>query len=41
MFTDNVHDSIPYLGRVDRQIQRFDFRVEAIALDSGYFISTI
>lgn len=32
----NVHDSIPYLERLDRQISRFDFLVEEVALDAGY-----
>ncbi|WP_373419488.1 IS1182 family transposase [Salirhabdus sp. Marseille-P4669] len=37
----NVHDSVPYLERLDRQIQRFDFQVEAVALDSGYLTNPI
>lgn len=37
----NVHDSIPYLSRLDRQRKRFGFEVEAIALDSGYLTSPI
>jgi transposase len=32
----NVHDSVPYLGRLDRQRQRFDFDVRAVGLDAGY-----
>lgn len=32
----NVHDSIPYVERLDRQIERFGFNVEAVALDAGY-----
>ncbi|SHE92256.1 Transposase DDE domain-containing protein [Acidocella aminolytica 101 = DSM 11237] len=32
----NVHDSIAYLGRLDRQRQRFDFDVKAVGLDAGY-----
>ncbi len=32
----NVHDSIVYLGRLDRQIERFDFDVTAVGLDAGY-----
>lgn len=32
----NVHDSIPYLGRLDRQRERFGFEVEAVGLDAGY-----
>jgi Transposase DDE domain len=37
----NVHDSVPYLSRLDRQVQRFGFKVEAVALDSGYLTSPI
>src|SRR5690606_26310304 len=37
----NVHDSVPYLSRLDRQIKRFDFKVEAVALDSGYLTNPI
>jgi len=37
----NVHDSIPYLSRLDRQIDRFGFKVEAVALDSGYLTNPI
>ncbi|WP_099352057.1 IS1182 family transposase [Fredinandcohnia onubensis] len=37
----NVHDSIPYLGRLDRQILRFNFNVEAVGLDSGYLTNPI
>jgi len=32
----NVHDSIPYLGRLDRQRERFGFDVKAVGLDAGY-----
>jgi len=32
----NVHDSIPYLGRLDRQTKRFDLHVKAVGLDAGY-----
>ncbi|MFD1607465.1 IS1182 family transposase [Oceanobacillus luteolus] len=37
----NVHDSVPYLERLDRQMERFDFKVEAVALDSGYLTNPI
>jgi transposase len=37
----NVHDSIPYLERLDRQRKRFSFNVEAVALDSGYLTAPI
>ncbi len=32
----NVHDSIVYLSRLDRQRKRFDFEVAAVGLDAGY-----
>ncbi|NJR20351.1 MAG: IS1182 family transposase [Hyphomonadaceae bacterium] len=32
----NVHDSIPYLGRLDRQRNRFGFEPQFVGLDSGY-----
>jgi transposase len=32
----NVHDSIVYLSRLDRQKKRFDFDVKAVGLDAGY-----
>ena len=32
----SVHDSIPYLGRLDRQRARFGFDVRAVGLDAGY-----
>lgn len=37
----NVHDSVPYLDRLDRQRQRFGFSVEAVGLDAGYFTPAI
>ncbi|GIN19130.1 hypothetical protein J1TS3_02640 [Siminovitchia fordii] len=37
----NVHDSVPYLERLDRQLKRFGFEVEAVALDSGYLTNPI
>lgn len=37
----NVHDSIPYLSRLDRQVKRFDFEVETVGLDAGYFTAPI
>ena len=33
----NVHDSMPYLDRLDRQRERFGFTVEAVGLDAGYY----
>ena len=32
----SVHDSIPYLERLDRQRDRFGFDVHAVGLDAGY-----
>ena len=37
----NVHDSIPYLCRLDRQQKRFGFNIEAVGLDAGYFTAPI
>ena len=37
----NVHDSIVYLDRLDRQRQRFAFDVKAVGLDAGYATSGI
>ena len=33
----NVHDSQPYLARLDRQREVFGLDVEAVGLDAGYF----
>lgn len=37
----SVHDSIPYLERLDRQRTRFGFAVEAVGLDAGYDTTAI
>ena len=37
----NVHDSIPYLARLDRQRDRFGFDVQAVGLDAGYMTAPI
>ncbi len=37
----NVHDSVPYLDRLDRQRKRFGFEVNAVGLDAGYFTASI
>jgi hypothetical protein len=39
----NVHDSVPYLKRLDYQIEKFGFdeTLEAIALDAGYLTTPI
>jgi len=33
----NIHDSQPYLGRLDRQRKQFGFKVQSAGLDAGYF----
>jgi len=37
----NVHDSIPYLERLDRQCERFGFDAQAVGLDAGYMTAPI
>lgn len=37
----NVHDSIPYTERMERQMNRFGFAVQAVALDAGYLTAWI
>lgn len=37
----NVHDSLPYLERLETQTKKFGFNVEAVALDSGYLTTNI
>jgi transposase len=37
----NIHDSIPYLTRLDRQRQRFGFEVTSVGLDAGYATAAI
>ncbi|MDE3063079.1 MAG: IS1182 family transposase [Acidobacteriota bacterium] len=37
----NVHDSVPYLGRLDRQRARFDFTIRAVGVDAGYAAAAI
>lgn len=37
----NVHDSIPYTERLERQMTCFGFQVQAVALDSGYLTAWI
>jgi DDE family transposase len=36
-----VHDSVPYVGRLDRQRERFGFAVQAVGLDAGYATTAI
>ncbi|WP_061790764.1 IS1182 family transposase, partial [Herbaspirillum rubrisubalbicans] len=37
----SVHDSQPYLARLDRQRQTFGFDVQAVGLDAGYFTPAV
>jgi transposase len=37
----NVHDSVPYLGRLDRQSERFNFNIRAVGVDAGYAAAAI
>jgi transposase len=37
----NVHDSVPYLGRLDRQRERFGFTIRAAGVDAGYATAAI
>jgi len=37
----NVHDSVPYLGRLDRQRERFGFSIRAAGVDAGYAAASI
>lgn len=38
---DNVHDSVPYLSRLDRQIERFNLYPYAVGLDAGFVTAQI
>jgi transposase len=37
----SVHDSIPYLARLDRQRERFGLPIESVGLDAGYYTAAI
>lgn len=37
----SVHDSIPYLARLDRQRERFGFETKEVGLDAGYYTPAI
>jgi len=37
----NVHDSVPYLDRLDRQRERFGFEIKNVGVDAGYFTAAI
>ena len=36
-----VHDSVPYLGRLDRQRERFGFCIRAAGVDAGYATAAV
>jgi len=36
-----VHDSVPYLRRLDRQRERFGFRIRAVGVDAGYVTAAV
>jgi transposase len=37
----NVHDAVPYLGRLDRQRERFGFTIRAAGVDAGYATAAV
>ena len=37
----NVHDSVPYLERLDRQREQFNFETQAVGLDAGYMSAAV
>lgn len=37
----NVHDAVPYLERLDRIKNRFDFVITSVGVDAGYFTSAV
>ena len=37
----NVHDSVPYLDRLDRQSERFDLDIKEAGVDAGYITAPI
>ncbi len=37
----NVHDSVPYRGRLDRQRERFNFSIRAVGVDAGYAAAAV
>jgi transposase len=37
----SVHDSVPYLSRLDRQRERFHFSIRAVGVDAGYAAAAI
>lgn len=37
----NVHDSQPFIGRLARQVERFNLDTVAVGVDAGYFTSAV
>lgn len=37
----NLHDSVPYLNRLDIQVEKFGFDLEGVGLDAGYLTMPI
>ncbi|WLR53250.1 IS1182 family transposase [Bacillus tianshenii] len=37
----NLHDSVPYLNRLDLQVEKFGFDLEGVGLDAGYLTMPI
>ena len=37
----NMHDSVPYLERLDRQAERFGFDIKNVGVDAGYYTAAI
>lgn len=37
----NVHDAVPYLERLDRIKNRFNFVITSVGVDTGYFTSAV
>lgn len=37
----NVHDSIPYVARLDRQKERFNFDIKYVGVDAGYYTAAV
>lgn len=37
----NVHDSQPFIGRLERQVERFELEPVAVGVDAGYFTSAV
>ena len=37
----NVHDSQPFIGRLERQVKRFSLETVAVGVDAGYFTAAV